>query len=221
MTNSITAVMWDLGGVVLAFDESITDRKLSAHCALTPEQISGKLFGNSVAGREFNEGLIEPFYLGRIGAQVFYQNVKKELGLDMSYKQFVDAWTDIFTRNEKIIAFMQGLKRKGVPQCALSSTNELHMEKMVKFAGLEETVGRARFVTTYNVGAKKPDRRLFEAATCVLQTPLNQCAYVDDIQKYIDASLKYGIGAAIHVDITQPDFQERCIADLKKLGICA
>ncbi len=119
-------VIWDAGGVIYTFDQSKTDKKLSANSGKSIEEITAVLFGGSAGGREYNAGLVEPFNLGKINSQQFYENVKRELGLTMSFDEFRDAWTDIFALNDKVTMFIRDVHRAGYNQGVLSSTNPMH-----------------------------------------------------------------------------------------------
>lgn len=219
MTTKPT-VIWDAGGVVYAFDQSRTDRKLSDNSGKSIDEITAIIFGGSVGGREYNAGLVEPFNLGKIDSQTFYENVERELGLTMTFDEFRDAWTDIFTLNKNVVRFIQNAHRAGYKQGVLSSTNPLHWEKMNEMFDLEVLLGKERVVCTYHkdAGQKKPHPALFETALRRLQATKEESIYVDDLKKYTDAAEKLGI-KGVHVDITQPEFQEKCIEDLRRLGV--
>ena len=214
MTTKPT-IIWDAGGVIYAFDQSRTDRKLSANSGRTVEEISAVLFGSSAGGREYNAGLVEQFNLGKIDSNAFYDAVKKALGLTMTFDEFHDAWTDIFTLNKGIVGFIQDAHRAGYKQGVLSSTNPMHWGKMNSMFDLEALLGKDHVVCTYHpdAGQKKPHPALFEATLRRLRATAPECIYVDDVQKYADAAEKLGI-KGVHVDITQQDFQEKCIEDL-------
>ena len=180
------------------------------------------LFGGSGDTKEYNEGLRERYALGQWDSRQFYEQVKKALGLDMTYGQFADAWCEMFEPHREIASFVQCVRNAGVPQCVLSSTDPLHMEKMASVGGLRESIGHERFVTTYDVGVKKPHRRLLERVEEVLHLPREKLVIVEDIPKYIEAFRQYGVGGGVHVKVGQPDFQSQCISDVcSTLGLDA
>ena len=114
--NKAHAVLWDAGGVIYTFDQGKTDRKLAARCGKTQEEISATLFGGAAEGKEYNKGLVEPYNLGHINSRTFYENVKRELGLDMSFDEFAEAWSDIFTLNEDIVYYIRASREEGIKQ---------------------------------------------------------------------------------------------------------
>ncbi len=85
---------------------------------------------------------------------------------------------------------------------------------------LEGLLTPQKVVCTYHAdaGQKKPHPHLFETTLRRLQATKEESIYVDDVKKYADAAEKFGI-KGVHVDITNPDFQERCIEDLRRLSV--
>jgi hypothetical protein len=68
-------------------------------------------------------------------------------------------------------------------------------------------------------GAKKPTKELWDATLVRLGGERSGYVYIDDVQKYVDGSEALGV-KSVRVDITQPDFQERCVIDVSQaLGI--
>lgn len=212
------AILWDAGGVIYTFDQSITDRKLSERCGKPAELISATIFGGSALGKEYNKGLVEPYNLGHIDSKTFYENVKRELGLDMTFDQFTEAWSDIFTLNEDIIHYIRAAREEGKKQGVLSSTNPLHWEGMKRLYNLEGALGKDVVVCTFypDAGEKKPHPKLFDVSLRRLGSKKEETVYVDDVKKYVDAAIAYGL-QGLHCDNSRSDFQQRCIEDLVNL----
>ncbi|MEK6839662.1 MAG: HAD family hydrolase [Nanoarchaeota archaeon] len=206
--------MWDLGGVLVSVDHDKISRLLSLASEKNLEELSTVIFGASPAGIDHREGLVKLFNTGHIDGLEFYHRLQTAIGLRMSYGEFVHAWTDIFAVHKKTFDYLVRLQEMNVPQAIVSSTNPLHLEKIVELTHLDKLIGKHHFVTTYDVGVEKPDRKLYDAASACLGVPLQRCAYVDDIKDYVDAAVRYGIGVGIHVDLSLPYHQERCLAAL-------
>ena len=216
MVNNLEGLVWDVGDVIVHFDQSIANKKFQQKSTLriTEEEVSAILFGGSASSKEYNVGLTEGYYLGKMDSREFYEAVKKELGLTMTYGEFADAWCEMFEPHTEVIRFIEFAKEKEIPQCVLSSTNPLHMEKMASIGNLRETIGSEQFVTSYNTGIKKPHEDLLVRVERVMGLSRKMLVYIDDIKKYVDAFEGYGIGAGVHVDVKQPQFQQRCIQDV-------
>mgnify|MGYP001561408013 FL=1 len=217
-------IIWDCGGVIINFDADITNRLLSQATGKDPQEINAYLYGGSATGREYNEGAIEPYYLGGCDSSQFYRIIKKGLNLQMAEKEFAAIWKATFTNpNTEIVEFIHALHPR-YQQVILSSTNPWQWDRMNEFStiggriDLETLLGKERIVTSYSVGHKKPAPQLFEAACRSLGLRKEECVYIDDIKKYTDAFLAWGGGNAVHVDLNADDFVENCIDDLIKLG---
>ncbi len=217
---AIHNILWDTGGVIFSFDQTKCDTRLAKACNRTVADTTAMLFGGSAGGREYNAGLVEALNLGKIDERQFYRSVKDVLGIDLTYDEFVEAWTDIFTPNAHVIDYIRRAHRAGIPQAILSSTNLLHWKKMNSMFDLESLLGRKNIVCTYHpdAGAKKPTNELFDATFKRVGWQKEETAYVDDVERYVKAAKAYGCGDGVHVDLAKPDFQHRCISDLEALG---
>lgn len=222
LITKVRGVLWDAGGVIYSFDQSICDRKLAADCGRAVQEVTAVLFGSSASGKEYNAGLVDPFVTGHITPREFYDSAKKHLGLRMSYADFVDAWTDIFTVNKVVADYIVRLSQRRVPQGVISSTNVLHWEKMNSMFDLESLLGRDRIILTCDrgIGVKKPHKKLFTTGLVRLGTLPEETVYTDDVLKYVLAANEYGL-RGVHVNNAKSDFQERVVAELKELGLNA
>ncbi len=220
---ALDTILWDMGGVVCSFYQGIANANLSRHSksGKTSKEVSDILFGSSAAKGHYNQGLTEDYYLGRQDSENFYLRVREALDLDMSYANFVEAWSNMFSLNEDVCNFIKRAHEWGYNQGVLSSTNPIHWRAMDNLAGTEDLLGREKIICTYHkdAGFKKPSFELFEAATRRLNVPKEEVIYVDDVKDYTDAALKFGLGGAVHVDHSSKDYQHNCIVELAKLGI--
>ena len=82
---------------------------------------------------------------------------------------------------------------------------------------LEKILSKRNIVLTFDkdVGANKPSKELWDATLARLGKEKSDWLYIDDIEKYVTASQALGI-KSVHVDITQPNFQEKCVTDVAK-----
>ena len=219
----LNTILWDMGKVVCNFNLGIAYAQFSRYSKSrkTAKEVETILFGNSAEKIHLNEGLAEKYQLGKEDNETFYQNVRDALDLDMSYANFVTAWSNIFTLNEEIHNFIKKANEWGYGQGVLSSTNALQWRGMDDLAGLEKLLGKNNIICTYHkdAGFKKPSLELFDLAIRRLGVPKEDIIYVDDIKDYTDAALKFGMGRAVHVDHSDKNYQHNCILKLAELGI--
>ncbi|MBI5390932.1 HAD-IA family hydrolase [Candidatus Woesearchaeota archaeon] len=212
----VKAIIWDLGGVVYSFDQGVFDRNIALvqHSGKTLPEIRNILYGTS--GREYNAGLMEAFNKGEISPHEFHRAVCQHLGIELPYEEFKHLWTNIFTLNKAIAQFIQQRKQQGFPQAVLSSINELNVEKVNQIFPIEQLLGKKHMIYTCRHGMKKPDPRLFDFALESLGKRKEEVVYVDDIKKYTDAAIAYGL-QVVHVDLAHADFQQRTIKKLETM----
>ncbi|MBI4437306.1 MAG: HAD family phosphatase [Candidatus Omnitrophica bacterium] len=197
--SPFSLILLDLGNVILPFDLRIAMRKFEKECGIPSEEIFHKLMGREL-DRSFENGKITP--------QMFYENVKKELRMEISYDRFVTIWSDIFSENEKVSALVRILKRR-FPLVIVSNTNPLHFEFVFRNFPIVREIGQ--FVLSYEVGCRKPDPKIYQAALDRFGAALHKTLYIDDLEKFVEAGRQLGF-YGIH--FTGSDQLERELTDL-------
>gem|GEM_PF-6978869 len=90
-----------------------------------------------------------------------------------------------------IVPLLQQLHDAGLRLVLLSNTSITHIEFIERnFHVLKYMHQR---VTSFSVGAMKPDHRIFKAALEAAQCPPEECFYTDDIEAYTSEARKLGI----------------------------
>src|SRR5206468_4346795 len=111
-----SAIVFDLGKVLVDFDYSIAARKLGARCKMAPEQI--KFF---IA----HSPLLIQLETGQITSQKFYDEISAATGFCGDFDEFSSSFSDVFSPIEPMIEFQASLRRRGFPTYILSNTNDL------------------------------------------------------------------------------------------------
>ncbi|MBI2655143.1 HAD family phosphatase [Candidatus Woesearchaeota archaeon] len=197
----VKAIIFDLGNVIIKFDEAPTFRKW-AECGNKPFSDVKKYHGNSPARKSFERGEITP--------KQFYSKYTRDLGLKIRYNDFVDNYCDIFTINWEVEEIIKSLKGK-IRLVLLSNTNVLQYEYCKKrFKVLKLFDER---IASHEVGMRKPNPFIFlKAVQKAGVLPFN-CAYFDDIAEFIYAARCLGIRAFQYKNT------EKLRKDLKKIRV--
>src|SRR5690242_15343341 len=128
--EKIRAIIFDLGGVLLNIDYSLTEQ---AFVGLGIPHIA-RLFNQHHSGTLFSD-----LETGRITPEVFFQAVKAESSLPLTDQQVTDAWNAMLLDfPPERIAFLRELGRR-YDLYLLSNTNALHFEafsRLLQEAGL-------------------------------------------------------------------------------------
>jgi epoxide hydrolase-like predicted phosphatase len=180
----IKAILFDLGNVIVPFDFKRAYAKLGPLCSCPVTEISARLRSTD---------LVRRFETGRIASEPFVGELSTLLGLKTTYSEFCDLWTSVFFEDtlvpESLIVGLRGRHRLLI----LSNTNPIHFS-MLKgrypvFSYFDD------FVLSYEVGALKPDAKIYRKAIERAECLPEECFFTDDIAINVEAARKNGMDA--------------------------
>lgn len=178
------AVIFDLGKVIVPFDIKRGYAALQAHCGFPAEELPGRIAAT---------GIVHRFEKGQISPGDFVSQFSDALGLNIEYERFCELWSSIFLPDPLVPEeLLEGLRRK-YRLLLLSNTNAIH------FAMVRENYPILRhfedFVLSYEVGAMKPDPRIYEVAIERAGCRPQECFFTDDMEPFVEAARRAGIDA--------------------------
>jgi putative hydrolase of the HAD superfamily len=158
--------------------------------------------GRALAARAERDGE-HPLYRlerGEITEADFLRGISSELGgIDMD--GFTEAYFGHLGSNEELIARLRDFKGRGV-RMAMCTNNvrewEPRWRAMLPVDELFETVVDSAFV-----GARKPERRIYEIVLERLGVPATDCVFLDDFAINCEAAADIGMHAIRFVDNAQ------------------
>ena len=180
--TTIKGVLFDLGKVLFHFDFDPAFRRLARHCALSAKDIEAYFI---------QSGLEVLYDGGKISSQQFYLQVKKALGLKMSFKHFKSTWNHIFTPISPMIRLVGQLKRKSYRLVLISNTNSMHFEYLKKFGTVLKNFDH--LVLSYKEKRRKPDERLYRVAIRACRAKPHEIFYIDDRADLTEAAEALGL----------------------------
>jgi putative hydrolase of the HAD superfamily len=198
----IKAVIFDLGKVLLRFDFDPAFRRLAKNSARSAEEI-----------RDFfvHSGLEVLYDGGKISSRKFYFEVKRGLGLKMSFSEFRAVWNDIFTPIAPMIRLVERIHGKK-RLVLVSNTNSMHFEHvMYRYPILKKF---DRHILSYKEKVRKPDSRIYHRASRACRAHPEEIFYIDDRKDLTQAAKDLGF----HVHTYKNDFRA-LTATLKKMGV--
>jgi len=181
----IKAVILDLGNVIVTVDFRRCHDALAGVCAHPVAEIPRRIRST---------GLVERFETGAASPDDFYREVSGVLGMNVSYDKFWDIWGSIFAP-EPIIpeSMLEGLHR-GRRLLLLSNTNSMHFSTIqAKHPRLLRHFDS--FVLSYEVGALKPEPRVYQEAIARAGCRAEECFFTDDMAPYVEGARQQGIDA--------------------------
>jgi HAD superfamily hydrolase (TIGR01509 family) len=182
-------VVFDLGKVLVDFDYSIVANWLRARAAAPLE---------AVAARLDQSPLLVEYETGRISTAEFFRRVQQLTGYQGSLDDFAVEFGDIFSPIHEMIAWHGELRTRGIPTFIFSNTNELavrHIRSAFPFFS-----GFDAYVYSHEVGAMKPEAKIYEAVETVTGRRGDAILYIDDRAENIAAGAARGWRVIQHVE---------------------
>jgi len=169
-------VVFDLGKVLLDFDYAIAARKIAAHSSLALHEIN-RFIGSS--------GLTVKYELGLITRREFFEQTQPVIGFRGTFEEFGEYFAGIFTAIPPMIALHAELRQRGVPTYIFSNTNDLAIEHVRRnFPFFTSFDG---YVFSCEIGAMKPDTKIYEALEKLSGRRGADILYLDDRPENIAA----------------------------------
>jgi putative hydrolase of the HAD superfamily len=180
----IKTIFFDLGNVVIPFDFKRAYARMAELCGCQPEDVPARIRAT---------GLVAPFERGEIEAEAFVRQLSAALHLNISYPEFCEWWSCVFLEHTLIPeALLEDLRTRH-RLFALSNTNAIH------FAMVKEAYPLLRhfdgFVLSYEVGAAKPEPKIYQEAIARAQCRAEECFFTDDLAINVDAARALGMDA--------------------------
>jgi len=179
---SIEAILFDLGGVIIDFDMNPTIEMLTANCRLERAKFERILWETD---------WIQRYERGEVSTRDFYEFLQREAGLTMPYKDFYPCWAEVF-EPDLIVSedFLSELSQR-YQMGLISNTNEAHAEHIRVNYGVFEHFDY--HILSYQVGALKPDRKIFESAIESMGKEPERLLFIDDRKENVLAGSQLGM----------------------------
>lgn len=202
---TIRTCFFDMGNVLVHFSHDQMCRNIAEVCGLTTEQIKKWLIED---GRQWQ------LERGEASEEQFCDELGRFSGRSLDLNAVCHAAADIFRLNESIVPLLHQLKAAGMRMVLLSNTSRTHLRFIEQnFDVLELMDDR---VTSYEVGALKPDEAIFRSALRKAGCEPHECFYTDDIGAYVDKAAEFGIHARIY---TTTEKLRQYLAELNVLPV--
>ncbi|HTR39859.1 MAG TPA: HAD family phosphatase [Bryobacteraceae bacterium] len=180
----IKTILFDLGNVVIPFDFKRAYARMAQLCACPMEEVPARIRAT---------GLVRPFERGEIAAEPFVRQLCSALGLNVTYDEFCGWWSSVFLPETLVPEALLADLASRYRLLTLSNTNPIH------FAMLKQSYPLLRHfhanVLSYEVGAAKPEARIYETAIAQAGCSAAECFFTDDLLLNIEAAREHGMDA--------------------------
>lgn len=185
MSNPISSVAFDIGGVLIHLNYLHSIRQILPLCDQQRAVCSEQFFG--LVRRDPSMAEYES---GRISTREFFNHFVLQTGFRGTLEQFRDIWQGVFSENEPMIAFAQELS-KTYSTWAWSNAGEMHFPWIYeRFPSLNFFAGDA--ISCY-IGAVKPNRDYYDRALEKCGLRAEQVLFVDDRPENVEGARAAGI----------------------------
>ena len=181
---SVTAVVFDIGNVLLPFDLNRSVERILAKCEHRDEEHVAAL----VAEKDSLE-------CGEVNSSTFFDRITEHLGFRGSRDEMLEAWEDIFSPNKAMWDFVHQAAGR-FPLYLLSNTNGPHVRYMFRtypvFSNFEDGV------YSHEAKCAKPDGEIFRIAEERFDLVTATTVYLDDLAENVAAAKERGWDALVY-----------------------
>jgi putative hydrolase of the HAD superfamily len=188
MTQQPRALLFDLGGVIMALDWDRVFATWAAASGANAEDLRARYSFDAAYQRHER---------GEIGELEYYQALRESLGIDIDDQAWADGWGALFVGEiEPTVELLERVKDR-IPVYAFSNTNPTHERIWSK--KFERALGHFRKVfVSSSLGARKPERVAFEMVAEQIGVPMHETLFFDDTLENVEGARAAGL-QAIHV----------------------
>lgn len=176
-------LFFDIGNVLVRFDSAGLMKDFAWAAGSSPWR---------VARMVWSRRLVDEVERGRLSGEGLHAAVREQTGYVGDYEDFRRLWCGRFRLDERAAALFRRLARRR-PAYLLSNTNELHWDYIRRrYAFAREAAGA---VLSFETGARKPERAIYEAAVRAAGAEPAECLFIDDIAENVAGAEKAGLRA--------------------------
>jgi len=180
-SQKYSVIVFDLGNVLINFDYNIAVNKFN--------KIEPGLGQQFLAYHKNNYHIHREFERGNINIDEFVKLVLKGIDRKINEETFSKIYSDIFTANNDVISLLPILKEK-YKLILLSNTDPLH--KKFGWEGYDFLTYFDHKVLSFEVGAVKPETKIYRTVEELSKVAPEEHLYIDDIAEYTEAAKKLG-----------------------------
>ncbi len=176
-----SVIVFDLGNVLIPFDYNISYDRL--------EDIEKGLGQRFLDQYKENYDFHRSFERGEVSEEEFLTKVSGFINNKVDKETLISIYSKIFTVNEDVVSLFPELKKK-YRLVLLSNTNIIHQK--YGWVGYKFLVHFDKLILSHEVGAVKPEEKIYRAVENFTKFPSEEHIFIDDIYEYAEAAKKLG-----------------------------
>ena len=175
-------ICFDIGQVLVRFDPQPALKRLAEAADRDPVELWEALSASN---------LLHHFEKGLLSTEAFHLAACQLLRKEIAFAPFCEIWADIFAPKANIPTSLLRSLGQHYRLLALSNTDPIHFPYLRSRYELFECFND--FVLSYEVGARKPEPRIYEVAIERSGGKASAMLFIDDIAEYVAAAARLGI----------------------------
>jgi putative hydrolase of the HAD superfamily len=179
---AISVIFWDIGGVLLsnAWDRTQREQALK-HFSLDWDEFQDR-----------HEMVVSSWERGKITLHEYLDRTVFYRTRSFTPEAFREYMFSLSTPDNETLALVRELKQLGRFTMATlnNESRELNVNRIQTF-GLRDIF--SLFVSSCYVGCRKPEEAIYRMALELVQTPAEQCCFIDDRALNIESAAKLGM----------------------------
>lgn len=182
----LRTILFDMGNVLVHFSHDLMCRQMAALAGRSEADVRRLILDG---GLQWN------FERGLVSARQFHAEFESLVEQRVDFDELMHANANIFCANRELFPAIDELKQRGFRLVLLSNTSSAHFDFIWReFDVLQKFDDH---VVSYEVGALKPERKMYVAALQAIDCAPDECFYTDDIPAYVEAGRRYGLQAEV------------------------
>jgi HAD superfamily hydrolase (TIGR01509 family) len=182
-----SVIVFDLGKVLVDFDYSIAISRIANRSTRSPTEVE-QFF--------FHSPLLLDYESGRLTRREFFDQARQAISFRGTMEEFGNFFADIFTEIPPVIELHAELRQRGFKTYIFSNTNDLAVEHIRRnFRSFGNFDG---YIYSYEVGAMKPEAKIYEALELLARRRRSKIIYLDDRPENVAGGLARGWRAFLH-----------------------
>ena len=200
--RNFSAIVFDLGNVLIPFDYSKAINKLN--------EVENGLGNRFYEFFKSNYNLHRQFESGKNLEQDFIKRMLEVVDNKIDETSFCNYYADIFSLNEDVISLLPLLK-KNYKLFLLSNTDSIH--KKYGWEKYEFLKYFDKLILSFEIGAVKPEEKIYRAVEEASGLSSSEHFFIDDIKEYVEGAKNVGWDAVQFVNY------QKLVNDLKERKI--
>ena len=198
---TVKAVFFDIGNVLVTFDLPGLLKDFAWGPGSSPWRVARMVWSRQ---------LIDDVERGKLSGPELLEVVQTQTGYEGDLEAFGRIWNGHFRLDAAVSTlFRRAAKRR--PSYLLSNTNPMHWDHIRRrYAFAREAAGA---VLSHDVGARKPERAIYDAAVRAAGCAAGECVFFDDLADNVAGAKAAGLRALRFKDAA------RLEKDLTSLGL--